>query len=843
MKILNRLTIKHLKMNPKRTIVTIMGIVLSMALMLGCGLLASSFIEAMKTDTIRDQGAHHVTFLDITKEQAQMIENNLNVEDSYFYSTIGFAPFEDSINSSKPYYYIAGGSSKFFDHMEFVEGRAPENENEIVISDHISANGGKNIHVGDILTLNVGSRLYDGEIIYQNKNYDEAIPDQIIQTKEKKYKVVGIIHRSYTEDFTAAGYSLFTMNNTYSDNNFLLIQFKKPKDAFQIGQDMTEYIGLDASKLDYNTSLLYYYGATKYSNVNQSILEVLCIALGLLSVGCIIVIYNSFAISTMERKKQFGLYASIGATKRQILHTVFFEAFVVGTIGISLGIIGSFVGIYIVLQILNYLLSSVWNYHFELVLNWIYILIPIFFMVLVIFFSAFIPAKRASKVSPIVAIRENDDIKMPRRKLRSPKFITWIFGIEGELAFKNMKRNKRKYRITVLSLFISIVLFLSFSAYLGYGVSSMNSLDRYSYDIEVSSYRETNIVDQLKEIQTDARVDRSSIFFLDFVFIPFEPSYYVSAYENYKKTMNSPVETVNLYVLSDSDFLEYATQVSASPQSVLLVNHGQIISYKNNERYSYQGKIFQKEFSEFKVCQEHITENENAEPTYDCNNIVSNVKQVSEAPELFQHLSYDNQIVAFVSESTYQTVFEPISILKNKYYSLFIRSKEYEELYQSLSKQNSYLNVFSPQIIYQEEKNMVLAIKILLYGFISLVTLIGVTSVFNTIHTSINLRRKEFAMLRSMGLTPNGFNKMILFESLFFGLKSLVFGLPVSFGFILLIHNSMSGFGERDRLLIPWTAVMIAILGVFIVVLLAMGYSVHKIKKENILNAIRDENI
>ena len=153
------------------------------------------------------------------------------------------------------------------------------------------------------------------------------------------------------------------------------------------------------------------------------------------------------------------------------------------------------------------------------------------------------------------------------------------------------------------------------------------------------------------------------------------------------------------------------------------------------------------------------------------------------------------------------------------------------------------MNLNSPKMEMKDSKNLILAIQILLYGFISLVTLIGVTSVFNTIHTSINLRRKEFAMLRSMGLTPKGFNKMILFESLFFGLKSLFYGIPVSLLCVLYIHNSMSGFSTRDSVLIPYGAICFAIVGVFGIVLLAMRYSVHKIKKENILNAIREENI
>lgn len=136
-----------------------------------------------------------------------------------------------------------------------------------------------------------------------------------------------------------------------------------------------------------------------------------------------------------------------------------------------------------------------------------------------------------------------------------------------------------------------------------------------------------------------------------------------------------------------------------------------------------------------------------------------------------------------------------------------------------------------------------MAIRILLYGFITLVTLIGVTSVFNTINTSIMLRKKEFAMLRSVGLTPRGFNKILFFESLFFGFKSLLYALPVSLGIVLLIDKTATNVMDFGYIIWPVKSIIISIIGVFIIVLLTMLYSASKIKKDNILETIREENI
>ncbi len=845
MKILNRLTIKHLLMNKKRTIVTIIGITLSMALMLGCGLLASSFIEQMRRDTIESVGSHHVNFENVNYDQANIIKNNINVENSYFYSTLGFANFTDSINEGKPYFYIAGANDKLLSSLKLSEGRLPENDSEVVISEHIIYNGGKEIQVGDMLSLEIGSRYQEGEEVFENVEYLDKERDYIKDSISKKYQVVGKMKRSYLEDYHAAGYTIFTKINDYVQKpaNYVLVEFYKPKRTFEIGKEIKETLSLKNNDIDYNDRLLYYYGTTRYSNVNHAILSVLSIALSLLSIGCIIVIYNSFAISTMERKKQFGLYSSIGATKKQILHTVFFEAFLVGTIGIILGIAGSFLGIYTVLQILNYLLKNIWQYEFSLVINWTFILVPIAFMILVVFFSAFIPARRSSRVTPIVAIRENDDIKMPKRKLKTPKFITKLFGIEGELALKNMKRNKKKYRITVLSLFVSIVLFISFSAYITYGVSTMNSVDYYDMDITIGAYEKG----KLEEIRKDPRFSSTYLYMTDYITLQVPFTNYVDEYLDYRKERISPYEKedylqVDLFVFSDEEFQNYATSVNASKNDIIFINEGQITRYNDGNRKSYHGNLLKEMPNEFSVCQLNSSGED-----YDCSLRDFNLVDRDQVPITFQYLKYSSFPSAFISKSKYEELFQNFHLEKQEqpFYILHANSSEYETIYQELkdkAKTDNY-NVSSPKMELKEQKNALLAIKILLYGFISLVTLIGVTSVFNTIHTSINLRRKEFAMLRSMGLSPSGFNKMILFESLFFGLKSLLYGLPVSFGVILLIHNNMVTLIDSGKILIPWNAIFIACFGVFTVVLLAMVYSVHKIKKENILEAIRDENI
>ncbi len=832
-------------MNKKRTIVTIIGITLSTALMVGIGLLVSTFLQAMIDDTISSSGSYHAYFDNVTKEEVSEIKNHLEVEKTYSYGTVGYANI-NSTNDYKPYLFIASADDTYFAHETLLEGRYPTNEEEIVIPSHLNTNGEVNLKVGDTITLEVGPRVSQEEEVYDNtvpliEVYDEtgeAILDETLAPKmTKTYTVVGIIARSNSEDYSGPGYMAFTTKSNDIVSYRTYVEYKSVRKTYETTSTICEY--LENASCQEHDSLLYYYGISRYDNVNKTITSLLAIVLSLLSVGSIIVIYNSFAISTMERKKSFGLYSSLGATPKQIKYTVFFEAFVVGLIGIILGVLGAFLGIYVVVQVLNYLIADSWGLQLVFTINPYYLIIPILFMILVVFISAFIPAKRSSKVTAIEMIRENDEIKIPRKKVKTPKWVRKIFGVEGEIALKNMKRNKRKYRITLLSLFISIVLFISFSTYLKYGLSVTELTDLPAYDIVIS----TSNQEIMNEIESNALVNDMYVSKFGFAEYTVEDtSIYQDDYFKFLTEMEydpNNLLQMTAIIIEDNEYEKLAQTYQIDNETILFLNDIMYNSYNNGNRHSYHTSIFDTELSTMKLC---------GSVEDSCVNAKVHFVENNEKTQQFENYFHDQYTpTIFVSESFAKKygIFTSYDLDEAANY-ITIYSEEYETLYNELEKKyqntiDGYLS--SPRITYEQEKNNVLAIKILMYGFIALVTLTGVTSVFNTIYTSIHLRRREFAILRSVGLSPKGFQKMIFFESLFFGLKSLLYALPVSFVIILLIANSMGYTFTFGGILIPWGSVIAAIVSVFLIVLLTMMYSSSKIKKENILNSLREENI
>ena len=849
MSILNRLTIKNLRLNKKRTIVTIIGIILSTALMVGIGLLFSSFQDLMIRDTIGYNGKYEANYSDVDLDKLNNIKNK---NFTYFYEKpIGFSKIESS-NEYKPYMYITSVNKEYFNELKLVDGSFPKNENEIVISNHVITNGGLNYKVGDIVTFTYGSRNIDGDITLANSEFVDG--EDLTNEGTYTYKIVGIVDRSNFESYSASGYTVFTLDvNSDKGNVNLYVMFNKNKKIIKQSEELAKELNYNGD-INYNSTLLALYGESTYGNVMSSMGGMMIIMLSLVSIGCIIVIYNSFAISVMERKKEFGLLSSIGATKRQLSHMVFFEAVVVGVIGIILGILGAYIGIGCVILIINNLISDMLEYKLHLVTNPLFIIIPVIFMIIVIGVSAFIPSRRASKVSPIEAIRQNDDIKINKKKIRTSRLVLKLFGIEGEIALKNIKRNKKKYRVTIVSLFISIVLFISFSSYMNYTLNTASSvMGEVPYDYQISYFgddpnNDKEALDKINEIVKSSDVKEYVSYSVgnlsiigDYTYSDEYLDFYKSAYgdDGIKALNNLKYQSIYILALDDNSYNKYKKLIGLDKDSVILLNKFKGVSYGNNKRVNYNIPVINNGNINIKIC--NFDDDEDVDTTKYCNKNIDNIFVTNKSFDLIEEFSYMSDFKIVVNKKLYDSISDS-STHYTQFNIISDNTNNIDKLTKDLDKYSN-VNYTNIKEAMKQANNLILVVKILMYGFISLVTLIGVTSVFNTISTSMALRKREFAVLRSIGLTNRGFNKILFFESLFFGMKSLIFAIPVSIGITVLIHYALADMVSISTIIIPWKYIIISIVSVFVIVLLTMMYSTSKIKKHNIIEQIREENI
>lgn len=848
MSILNDLTIKNLKLNKKRTIVTIVGIILSTALMVGIGLLFSSFQDYMIRETISYNGKYEAEYGDVSLDKLNSIDKK---DFSYFYQkAIGFSKF-DSANEYKPYIYISSVDKEYFNELHLISGRFAENDSELVISNHINTNGGASYKIGDIITLKYGERVVEGVNTLANNEYYEEETLNIVG--EKTYTIVGIVERSNFEDYSASGYSTFTLDmNDKEGTADAYVMFNNKKKIIKQSEDLAKKLGYD-NAISYNSTLLALYGESAYGNIMKSMITMIVIMLSLVSIGCIVVIYNSFAISVMERKKEFGLLSSIGATKKQLSYTVFFEALIEGIIGIILGICGAYIGIGTVILIINNLIGDILVLKLNLVTNIVFIIIPVIFMILVIFISALVPSRRAAKVSPIEAIRQNDDIKINKKKIKTGKLVNKLFGIEGEIALKNIKRNKKKYRVTIVSLFISIVLFISFSSYMNYTIDTASSvMGEVPYDYQISYFGDDNDIDALDKISEIIKSNdvkeyvsysASNLSIIgNYTYSDEYLDFYKSAYgdDGIKALTNLKYQYISIYILDDISYNKYKELIGLDKDSVILLNKFKGVSYGNNKRVNYDIPVINNGDINIKIC--NFDDNdEDVDTTKYCNKKIDNIFITNKSFDLIEEFSYMSDFKLIVNKKLYDNISDS-GTHYTQYNIISDNTDNIDKLTKELDKYDNvnYTNVKESM---KQANNMILVVKILMYGFIGLITLIGVTSVFNTISTSMALRKREFAVLRSIGLTRKGFNKILFFESLFFGLKSLIYAIPVSLGVTIIIHYALADMMSINSIVIPWKAIIISIVSVFVIVLLTMMYSTSKIKKHNIIEQIREENI
>lgn len=856
MDILKKFTKKNLKLNKKRTIVTIIGIMLSTALICAVAGMVSSTQKTLANAMRADHGNYHMRFENVPAEELKFIEENVNVESYFLTKNVGYAKLDGSINSGKPYLFLMEFDRNALQNSSFkiVEGRLPENENEVVISQHIIDNGGVELKVGDTLSLDVGTRrlVDDGSVLSQSNPYlgeeesqEENLQEEITDTEHKTYTIVGIIERpSYElEDYQAPGYTIITysdnINNTDVAN--ISVLFNNVGDyeetTEQIVNTVKEDTGVDISTVA-NVNVIRFDGGLSENTMNV-LYGIAGVIIVIIVVSSVFVIRNSFAISVAEKTKQYGMLASVGATKKQIRKTVLLEGTYIGAIAIPLGILCGIIAIVVLLWIVNYLIGDmmggvVFIYNVPL----LPILLSIVISAITIYLSCIIPAIRASRISPIEAIRGNEDIKIKAKKIKTSKLTKKIFGIGGVIASKNLKRNKKKYRTTVISLVVSIAIFISLSSFLDYGKRAVGlyytdmkyNVDVYNGDIEL--YNEiaqlNNIDDYSYSFTTSAIID-----------IEKYGSEYGKEISNINRTYYEEAEreteyqdTIAVIMFNNDYFKKFIKELGLNEN-----DYKNIAILEDDEfEYNEDGTSVLRNYYNIKEG-EIITINLNGEERQ-----VTIAKRSDQRPMGFEG-SYATGGWIFVSEDFMEDKDNEI-ISTGMYINSSDASQIERDINNIIADNDSYKNVHITNLaeFADQERRILLLVSIFLYGFITVITLIGVTNIFNTITTNMILRSKEFANLKSIGMTTKEFNKMIRLESLLYGLKSLLIGIPIgllgSFCIYQAFKNSVD-FGY----MIPWVSILISIIFVFIIVGATMKYSLSKINKQNIIETIRQDNI
>lgn len=861
MNIFSKITARTMRQNKTRTIVTIIGVMLSTAMITAVTTFGSSLQGFLVDYSVSRDGRWHVMARSLEPEQAREIAKLEEVESAAAVTELGYALFEPVRENSPtiPYLYVQSLSEEALAMLpaSLTEGRMPREEDEVAIPSYLLANEqeGMVTRVGDTLTLQLGERTLDGEHLDQTDAYMEG-EESFIPETTKTFRVVGIYESWPNMAFAGAGYDVLAGpalgDGSYQD---LYLELKSPEEVYSFAG---EY--LSDTETVYNSSLLRWLGVSDNDNFFKVIAGLMGILILVIMAGSITLIYNAFSISLRERTTQFGLLSSIGATKKQLRSSMRYEALFVSAVGIPLGILAGIGGIgvtlhYIGRDITNFIYGA--QMGIDLAVEPWAVCLAVAIALLTILISVWIPSRRIRRISPLEAIRANTDIKIRPREVKTAKWVPSLFGLEGMMAEKNYKRDRKKYRATVVSLTMSIVLFTTaalFNIYLT--KTGAFVLEAPEVELEYRIYEDTDSKQQ-KEAEeivtraegvTEAFVYRRAYLALQVPNEWLNPKMLEEAgLGNLEEDGKTPVE-IAVLVLQDEAFERYARSQGADPKAyqdtdrlrLLYVN--QMKTYNSQTQRYERATIFEQGEGEV-LTAGHLAYEESVtfEPVLEA--------QLGDAAEsLPKELeSLEGQITALIPEEMYRSFRDLLAGKENnaslvKVYSIRCEepSRTFERIEKALRQKNldqvGYLDNLAAQ--YESDRNALAAVKVLTYGFIILISLIAVANVFNTVSTNLLLRRREFAMLRSMGMSPKGFHRMMNYECLIYGMRAIAYGVILTILISLAIRRII-GAGADIGFIVPWGYLGAAVLGIFLAVFITMMYTMYKIKRNNIVEELK----
>ena len=948
MNLMKKLTLKNLKLNRKRTIVTIVGIILATALLSALVTLVSSFQYSMIEYQKQKGGDFHVKFSNVKMSELSEFKNNRNIESTFETMGMGFAKLNGCKNEDKPYAYVMATDEAGFEKgcFNLIEGRMAKNEDEIVIPRHLKTNGRIDIKVGDEITLDIGKR-YDSNtesVISENCAYEHEA-ETLADTVTKQYKVVGIMERpGYgMEDYSAAGYTFVTYsdelaaidNGTKSEaseaDTTLTVYSRYTQKALRNKDAVTaDIIGVDEklfakannssvemsaeesdrflkemenAKYDIyiNGFLISYECVFPIDGTFKALFTVAAVVALIIILTSVYCIKNSFNISITEKIRQYGMLASVGATRRQIKSSVKTEAAMLGVVGIPVGTMSGILASLILVKVVNALSAGWLNFALSFHTSLPALILAVILSIATIYFSATGSARRAAKVTPLEAIRNTKEIKIKSAKLKTPAVIGRIWGIGGVISYKNIKRNNKKYRTTVTSIVICSVTFIVISYFMSMAFSvvgmSYASVD-YNIGINMSCKKDLDI-EKLSELLSGIEGAKDYLVGAGYYFDVDKPEY-TKEYGEYCGQLDDDSEDVSqeflITVLDDKSYDKYASDagIKNANTGAILVNKGtfdvyneksskyvkeemELYKYKEGDTIECGYNVYDDASSDDNAAEgdtESSTDDNNAvegdteSGTEDnsgyvdeetINNGVRKTVDVTIAGVTDKvpigYKGYGNTTLLFMNQKGFESLWADgkSNELKPGHasYSAYVvaeNADEYQDTFEKETEENPeysqisfYVSNMDKQM--RDEKSLFTLLGVFAYGLIVVIALIGITNIINTLSTGMELRSREFATLRSIGMTDKQFAGMVRLESVFISVKALVIGVPLGILISYLLCVMMNRMDDAIIYEPPYKAIILCIVVVIMLIYAIMKLSMTKLRHNNIIETIKNENL
>lgn len=880
MKSYSEITYRYLKVQKKRSILTVVGIVLSVALLTSIFTMMVSLRDKMIRDAIKNNGDYHARFVNITGDKVYKIGNNVEVKEYGVAESVGTALIYKATEQDRktnpekmPYNYltISGYDDDAFKSrgISAIEGRLPKAANELVL-DRSSLIGFENTpKIGDKIKLELGIRKdgSSGKIMPENSWSSNEIFEK---TDEREFNIVGI-----TNSRSMYGHGSTFYGATYMDSGFLkdkgnynvYIKLKSTKNAYEKLENIAKGSGLSVTNnegkgiakynIQTNQELLKLYAQSLSPTANEGALLTLMFIIALIIISTVAVIYNAFHISVLERVSQFGILRCTGASPNQIRNIVLKEAGILSLIGIPLGL---FSGIFAMKSVISIIGGFKYNFFedMQIVVSPQVFILGALLGIVTVYLSAFGPARQAGHVSALEAVRNTGSFKKENfKKVKKSRLAGVLFGAEGQLAYKNLRRNKKRFRITIFSMVISIVLYIVFGSFVDF-IFNMNVIqDSKNPDFRVykSSKKDEGIEESVyTELKSLPEVDK--------VFkqmnqnpILVMPKEIVNPKLNENNWGSKPYPIGDELGLLNNSLICYGDEglkevkkylkEGSIDKDALNKENGVILIKTGNIRTGEFDKgmmidvINSKVGDKIKLSLDYelLSKRQEKDIKY------SEVKVMAIAEKgLF---SYDYNPNGGVILITTEEVFKAITGIGNNSTLLLTLKQNTDKQsvinYLDNLKQKDYRYGYSDMVERaREERENWITISIFLYGFIGVITLIGCLNIINTISTNLILRTRELSMLKAVGMAKTAIEKMVCLEAIFYGAIAALYGGIVGTGLSYILFRFMMNVREFEFFL-PIKHIITAMIGSILIALISGIIPLKKINKGSIIDHIRME--
>lgn len=858
MKIINKLTWRHLWVNRRRTVITLFGIIISVAMVTAVFTSVGSLMRSLSDITAAYDGAWHAQYMNLQDKDVQTLSKQKNVKTIGLLADIGQMDCNTKEDSGRNETSIIAGNQNLFaiNKMKPAAGRLPNNTRELMVTKSYLQRNKLNWKVGDTVTVQTASyptgaqeaEATGGEPIVENRTFT----------------VCGILE--VQNQLTGMNSAFCGMDDTVAGGYTAQVQFSHlgsntPKDIKAAAKAVygkavnNEWSDLYMIHTDY----LMYNGVQMSDEVTQALYGFVAIILLIIILASVFMIYDSFAVSYQQRARYLGMLASVGATRTQKRGSVYFEGFILGCIGIPIGILCGIGGIAVTLRALSdsfmktVMVATGDSIRLHAVVDWKIIVFSVLISALTIFISAWIPAHRASKITPIEALRQTNTVKVKKaKKLKTSRLRQKLFGFEDVLAVKNYKRNAKRSRTVVFALAVSVILFLTTTNFTSMLTTMVDSeYDGMQFDVYESVYSSdgplsVDLVEKLnKEVSRMPGIESIRICADNQMLVDGLDKQLTA--EAKKANMG---RYMNVLGVDNDTFAALAKEAGIDPSvcqddkipTGILINRVQVATVEkqslvlNPLQGSLAGQTLTGSMEGYDSEGNELYAKYTAKVAAQMNKEASNLGSFMRPTLVVPMHSY---LVHFPSVLAERNIVS--------YARYYITAQDHDRVYTEVSdllNDTEGISHNGYDATAQAETMRALRIVVMTfgYGFITLITLISVMNIINTISSGMEERRREFAMIKSVGMTPRSFKKSIYLENIRYGVMALVWGLPVSLGLDFLMYKILGGsfdYGYTFR----WYYYLAAALAVFAVIGVALLYALDKIKKDNIIETLKRDDI